>query len=243
MPPRRCRAEHRDVGLSLGVELTIFMDGLVPGRDWAERGEALGRLHPDEYNGKLNEYLAGALATVRPRFGGQITYSSGVWEQVTWDDFDVLGIDLYRDVDNAATFVEQVRALRQHGKPVVITEFGCCAFTGADDLGGMGFSVVDYEAYPPVIPAQYTRDEAVQARYIEELLDIFEAEGVHGAFVYDFIQPDSPHVPEFAPFDYDKASFAVVTCYHSAHELAYATTGHFEPKLAFDVIARRFGDP
>ena len=152
---------------------------------------------------------------IRPIFGGQLTYSSGPWEEVDWRPFDVVGIDLYRDTENAATFVDDVRALHRHGKPVVITEFGCCAFRGAEDLGGGGFLVVDWTAAPPIVEPGLVRDEQVQARYIDELLDVFTAERVHGAFVYDFIEPGNPYSPD-PRFDLDMAGFGVVKCYPSA---------------------------
>ena len=209
------RTEHPDVGLSLGVELTIFMAGLLPGADWQERAAALGR--PDEdYNGRLNAFLGDAVTTIRPIFGGQLTYSSGPWEEVDWRPLDVVGIDLYRDTENAATFVDDVRALHRHGKPVVITEFGCCAFRGAEDLGGGGFLVVDWTAAPPMVEAGLVRDEQVQARYIDELLDVFTAERVHGAFVYDFIEPGNPYSPD-PRFDLDMAGFGVVKCSSDRH--------------------------
>jgi hypothetical protein len=235
------RAEHPDVGLSLGVELTLFMAGLVPGDDMWERAAALETADPAVYNAQLNDFLADAAAAVRPIFGGQLTYSSGTWEGVRWDDLDldVVGIDLYRDADNEATFVDDVRALHQFGKPVVITEFGCCSFRGAEDLGGNGFSVVDWAADPPVIADDLVRDEQVQADYVDELLDVFEAQRVHGAFVYNFVEPDNPHLPD-PHADLDMAGYGIVKCYPSGTDQAYDRTGHFEPKAAFATIAERF---
>ena len=135
--------------MSLGVELTIFMAGLVPGDSWDARGTALETVDYGEVMGRLNGFLAKALGRVRPLFGGQITYSSGPWEDVDWTGFDVVGVDMYRDATNATTFADDVRALHSHGKPVVITEFGCCTFRGAEDLGGTGFLVVDWSVSPP----------------------------------------------------------------------------------------------
>jgi hypothetical protein len=233
------RSEHPDVGLSSGVELTIFLDGILPGNDWLERGEALAVAQPAEYNAALNQFLGEALVAIRPLFGGQLTYSSGEWEEVDWSGFDVVGIDLYRDANNAATYVDHVRSLHRHGKPVVITEFGCCTVRGAEDLGGSGFMAVDWFTEPVVIPDDLVRDEQVQARYIDELLDIFQAENLYGAFIYDFIEPGNPYSPDPAQ-DFDMVGFAVVKCYPSGHELAYDRTGHFKPKAAFHTIARRF---
>jgi hypothetical protein len=233
------RADHPDVGLSVGVELTIFMAGLVPGSDWSERGAALGTPAAAGYDARLNGFLSDALAAVRPIFAGQVTYSSGTWEEVDWRDFDLVGVDLYRDAENEATFEQDVRNLQRHGKPVVITEFGCCTFQGAEDLGGSGFTVVDYSTGVPVIPPDLVRDEQVQADYIDQLLDVFEAERVHGAFVYDFIEPGNPYSPD-PRHDLDMVGFGVVKCHPSGSPRAYDQTGHFEPKAAFDTIAARF---
>ena len=180
------------------------------------------------------------LRRVRRVFGGQITYSSGPWESVDWADFDVVGVDMYRDASNHATFVDDVRSLHRHGKPVMITEFGCGCFNGADELGGMGFTMIDYSQDPPVLADGVVRNEQVQADYIDELLTIFEREGMHGAFVYDFIEPGSPHIPDAPQYDYDTIGFSVVKCYADGHDKEYRTTGIFEPKKAFHTIARRF---
>lgn len=233
------RRTHPGVGISVGCELTIFMDGLVPGGDWRERAGNLGTPAGEGYNERLNAFLARALRTVRPLFGGRLTYTSGVWEEVAWRGFDVVGVDLYRDETNEATYVQDVRALHRFGKPVVITEFGCCTYRGADRRGGDGFDIVDWSQDPPVIPPGYVRDEGAQARYISELLDVYEAEGVYGAFVYDFIEPDGPYSPDPAR-DLDMAGFSLVKVLPPETGLGYERTGHFEPKLAFHTLARRY---
>ena len=75
---------------------------------------------------------------VRSRFGGPITYASGMWEPVDWSAFDIVSCDACRDEHNVATFHAELRKLGIHGKPVAITEFGCCAYAGAAAKGGMG---------------------------------------------------------------------------------------------------------
>lgn len=235
----RLRRAHPGVGISLGCELTIFMSGLVPGEDWTERGANLGTPAGAGYNERLNAFLRRALAAVRPLFGGRLTYTSGVWEDVDWRGFDVVGVDLYRDESNEATYVRDVRALHRFGKPVVITEFGCCTYRGADRRGGMGFDVIDWSQDPPVVPPGYVRDERTQARYISELLDVYEAEGVHGAFVYNFIDPGSPYSPDPRD-DLDMAGFSLVKVLPPDSRHGYEKTGHFAPKLAFHTLARRY---
>ncbi|MFC6878841.1 MULTISPECIES: abortive infection protein [Actinomadura] len=235
----RLRRRGHGVGLSLGCELTIFMDGLVPGRNWEERGAALGTPEAAGYNERLNAFLAGALKAVRPVFGGRVTYSSGVWEEVRWRGFDAVGVDLYRDASNEASYERDVRALHRFGKPVVITEFGCCTYRGADERGGDGFQIIDWAKEPPVVRPGYVRDERTQSAYISELLDVYEAQGVYGAFVYNFIESDSPHNGKRL-YDYDMAGFSLVKVLPPESGKGYAATGHFEPKQSFHTVARRF---
>ncbi|MBM7171453.1 abortive infection protein [Streptomyces sp. G44] len=235
----RLRARHPGVGVALGTELTIFMSGLVPGKDYIERGQALARPESAGFQERLNAFLDRALQTVRPLFHGRVTYSSGEWEEVDWRAFDVLGVNLYRNAENRATYTRQLRALHRHGKPVVITEFGCCTFTGAGDQGGMGFNAVDWEREPPVVKDGYVRDEREQADEIGELLDLYAAERVHGAFVYNFIAPDSPHSPR-RRHDLDIASFALAKTFPTGNRRGYAETGQWEPKRSFAAVARRF---
>ncbi|MFF3691305.1 hypothetical protein [Streptomyces sp. NPDC002187] len=92
-----------------------------------------------------------------------------------------MGANLYRNAENKATCTEKLRALHRHGKPVVITEFGCCTFTGAKEQGGMGFTAVDWEREPAVVKEGFVRCEREQADEIGALLDLYAAERVHGA--------------------------------------------------------------
>ncbi|MEU4730447.1 abortive infection protein [Streptomyces sp. NPDC023588] len=233
------RTRHRGVGIAVGTELSIFMSGLVPGKDYNERGQALGHPESAGYQERLNTFLDRALKTVRPLFKGRVTYSSGEWEEVNWRGFDVVGVNLYRNADNKAIYTEGLRALQRHGKPVVITEFGCCTFTGAKEQGGSGFNVVDWQREPPVVKDGYVRNEREQASEIGELLALYTAERVEGAFVYNFIAPDSPHSPQ-RRHDLDIASFALVKTFPTGTRRGYAQTGQWEPKHAFHTVAGRF---
>ncbi|MFB6576006.1 abortive infection protein [Streptomyces sp. NPDC056402] len=233
------RTRYPCVGLSVGTELTIFMSGLVPGKDYAERGQALGRPESAGYQERLHAFLGRAVGTVRPLFHGPVTYSSGDWEQVDWHGFDVVGANLYRNGDNTTSYTRALRDLQRHGKPVVITEFGCCTFTGAGERGGSGFTAVDWEREPPLVKDGYVRDEREQAAEVGALLDLYAAERVDGAFVYNFIAPDSPYSPQRC-HDLDIASFALVRTYPTGTRRGYAETGQWTPKQSFRAVADRF---
>ncbi|MEV3921958.1 hypothetical protein [Actinomadura coerulea] len=166
---------------------------------------------------RLNAFLARAATTARAHFGGRITYASGPWEPVDWDPFDLVGIDAYRTAQNAGTFRAHLREVVSRGKPVAITEYGTCAYRGAGDLGGMAWR-------PPrgAIP-----DEDEQVRYLDELLDIFEDEGVDTALWFSFANYDKPR-------DRDIASYGVVRMLDETR---------WEPKKVFHAMSARHGRP
>ena len=46
-----------------------------------------------------------------------------------------------------------VKGYLRHKKPLVIGEFGCCTYQGAEDRGEMGWDIVDWNAKPPRLKA------------------------------------------------------------------------------------------
>lgn len=233
------RAEHPDaeIGISVGCELSLFMAGIVPGADFLERGQEFTTGAPadiERYNQQINEWLGRAVSTLREFFGGRLTYTSEQSEQIDWTPFDVVGVDLFRDSYNAANYSDLVRGFASRGKPLMITEFGCCTYVGADELGGMGFMVQDLET-GEITPGT-VRDEQVQADYLAELLDVYETEGVQGAFVWTFIEPPEPGQTEAG----EDLGFSVVRTWGLDADRPYETTGHFEPKASFRLLAERF---
>jgi hypothetical protein len=203
------------VYLSVGAELTLFMRGIVPGAALADRLS-----HPDLFAAitsepgtvLLGDYLRRAASAVRQVFGGPITYAALPHERVDWQLFDFTCVDLYRDETNKTKYARAVEVLGSRGRPLIIGEFGCCTYTGADRLGGSGYDIIDHAVSPPRVLARYTRDEELQAREIAECLVIFDAGGVEGAFVQTFVQPLS--VCNADPrFDFDMASYSLVKSY------------------------------
>jgi hypothetical protein len=230
----RLRQRYGRVDLVLGCELTVFGTGIIPGDTNAERAAKL--LAPEwwprfpEFSEELNGLLGRARTVARSRFGGRLTYGAGLWEDVDWGGFDVVGLNYYRTAYNDADYAANLRRFHRHGKPIVVLEFGCCAFEGAAEMGPAGGGIVDWSADPPRLAGPYRRDERVQADYLSQQLDVFEAEGVHGAYVFEFIEPARPWSPD-PRHDLDLSSFGVVK----------AVAGGWEPKAAFHELSRRYG--
>lgn len=233
------RARAPGVVLNVGCELTIFAAGIVPGTSHLERAARLAspKYWPivPHYNRRLNAFLSEAAEAARSRFGGQITYSAGLWERVNWERFDLIGLDYYRLRHNHRRYAWNLRRFHRHGKPIAITEFGSGSYHGAAQKGPTSHDIIDNSGPTPRINGSYVRDETVQVSQLSELLDVYEAEGVYGAFVFEFIETYNPHSPD-ARHDADMAGYGIVKVLPGDDEQPY----RWAPKAAFHAIAARY---
>ncbi|MCL7381753.1 hypothetical protein [Streptomyces sp. 35G-GA-8] len=240
----RLRRRGCEVVFVTGAEMSLMNKGFLPGDSLDER---VGQLTvPDrireligEVGTRVNDFLGKAAALVRERFGGRITYASVPLERVDWTLFDIVSLDLYRTVEMADRFAEGVRDLVGQGKPVAITEFGASCFRGAGDMGARGLEIVEYDKKtgPVRLKGEYERDEAGQAAYLRELLEVFEAEGVDSAFVFIFALYDHVHRPDGDPRDdLDLASYGIVKVLENRCGDTYPDMP-WEPKAAFHALA------
>jgi hypothetical protein len=230
--------QRGDVVFVVGVEATLFQRGFLRGdtpfarigtlmRPWSLAWSTvrLGSMHK-----LLNAYLREAVATVRKHFGGPVTYAAGPWEEVDWAPFDIVGIDFYRDARSRPKYRQRLRGYASHGKPVVVTEFGCCTYTGAADKGGYGWAIVDFTAKPPRLTRAVTRDEQAQADELTDLLRVYDEAAVDGAFVFTWAMYTYPWGSD-PEHDLDVASYGVV---------AVQPDGGWRRKAAFDAVAAAY---
>jgi hypothetical protein len=127
-------------------EPTIFMQDIVPGKDFAApTREAFTRVKAGDHSAsdRLNDILDRASTAVRDVYHGLLTYASLVWEDVNWDRFDLVGVDHYRDARIKDRYAEMLQPLLALGKPVINTEFGMRTYRGAESDGTLGFGVGD----------------------------------------------------------------------------------------------------
>jgi hypothetical protein len=220
--------------LSVGSELTLFSQGIVEGEsvfDRMSRPSFWQDVMAGKHNGPLNSYLSDLNKASRSVFHGPLTYFSVPLETVDWKPFDFVGVDHYRDARIKDAYGQMVGKYNSYGKPVVIGEFGCCAFRGADLLGGSGFTIafgmmegllgpdhkipkmfMDMARIPPKADGHYIRDEGLQARELADQLGVLDKAGVEGAFVFTFVSPNSPYRAD-PMYDSDMASFSLVKSY------------------------------
>jgi hypothetical protein len=150
----------------------------------------------------------------------------------------IVGVDLYRDAGNWDSYREQLRAYAMHERPVVVTEFGCCAYRGAPDRGAMGWAIVDRTVRPPRLTEEVVRDEQVQATYLTDVLDILAEEGVDGGFWFTFAGYENPYHAN-PRHDLDCASFGVVKSLKDATGETYPGLP-WEPKRSFYALAEYY---
>ena len=224
------------ITLLVGSEFSLTSPGMLPGPRVFIRVQVLvrwRRFFDRRITRKLNVLLNTALLTARRSFQGPITYAAGYWEQVDWSGFDLVGVNLYRFGNDPAGYEERLSKLvRESAKPVVITEFGCGAFIGADQRGPGSFLIVNWFATPPRVKEGYVRDESTQAAYLAELIKLYSDHDVHGCFVYTFSMPEFPHGTD-PRLDLDMAGFGLV-------RISADDPSQWEPKKAFGEVAGRY---
>ncbi|HEY7055337.1 MAG TPA: hypothetical protein VH458_02370 [Vicinamibacterales bacterium] len=253
----RVRQRGARVVMLTGSELSLFTSGFLPGETLAERVALVSdpfRVRPmiGEARARINDFLGRAVEVVRARFNGPVSYASILpLEGVDWAPFDVIATDAaYRTSATAARYRENIRAFveqgRAVGKPVAVTEFGCGAHRGAADLAGRdGSNIVWGDDGRAVRPnGDFVRDEAEQATYLRESLDVFAAEGVDAAFVYTFARYDLPHRDD-PRVDLDMTSAGVVKVLDGQRGANDSCARRYpdmpwEPKAAFDALAEWF---
>ena len=237
-PLRRAGGRIR---LNVGCELSVFMRGLLPGATFQTRARRLTWLWPalPVVHARLNRFLTRATDTARREFAGELTYGAGSWERVSWSRFDMIGLNHYLDRSTASTYTETVRRLRAaYDLPVLVTEFGCCAYVGADELGAEGDAAVDWH-HPggAVVREGHVRDEETQARYVRQVHDLLVEAAVDGMFAFELTEPllerhDDPRR------DLDVASFGLVAVRRTG--TPDGPSYREEPKRAFHALGERY---
>ncbi|MFD5225887.1 hypothetical protein ACFWHT_09735 [Microbacterium sp. NPDC058342] len=240
----RIRLEGARIRFLTGSEISIMTTGLLPGESLTERAASLAdpatlRDLLPQVQQRTRALLARAAAEARERFGGLIGYASLPFESVDWTLFDFIATDGgYRDASNADALPATISALTSQGMPAAVTEFGCTTFTGAAERGSRG-GIIGYDeatARAVRLTESVERDEAEQAGYLRELLDLYDAGGVDSAFVYTFA---SRHLPasDDPEKDFDRGSFGIVKVLPDGRTGTAYPGMPWEPKEAFHTLA------
>ena len=237
------RKQYSKLIFILGCELTFFMKGILKGKNVFERlGNPISLLWRLKilglHNKPLNAFLIKVNNAVRQVFYGEVTYSSAPIEAVDWSLFDFVCLDYYREARNRSSYAERLKRHFSHDKQVIITEFGCCTYKGAEDKGARGWTITDQKKIPLQIHGNYVRDEQIQAQELSDLLYILDEAKVDGLFVFTFISPALTY-NEDKRFDLDMASYSLVKSYVDRYGDTYPDMT-WEPKESFRTVARYF---
>lgn len=238
------------VVLSVGSEVLLFSAGLIPGENVLERlanPKLRELILAPSTQASLGVFLARLAEVARHRFHGKLTYASVGMEKVDWSLFDYIGVDLYRGDPMFDRYPEVLRRYTSLGKPVVNTEFGCCTFRGAERMGGRGWQVVDWSKWPPRLTGEYAYDQTAQARELTELLRMNDEAGVHGTFVFTFVETGAglPSDRErgalrLVDFDPDLPRYSLVKNVAERTTRAPYPDLPWEPKESFHAVAEYY---
>ncbi|MDX6282348.1 MAG: hypothetical protein QOH03_3419 [Kribbellaceae bacterium] len=224
--------------LVIGCEFMLFTPGIVPGANFYERVDYLtkGEFDMAELQRKLSVYVTKAVKVARSNFKGRITYGAASdLEEIDWSLFDIVGLDYYSYHADRADHTKELAPFKRWKKPIMILEFGCCTFTGAPEVGGMGWDIVDFTVDPVQIKPGYYRDEQEQAGHLRHMLEVFTEEGFLGASPYTFISPDAPHRKE-RKYDEDIAAFSLCKVIRQDSSDP-ASKYRWEPKKSFHAVS------
>jgi hypothetical protein len=244
------------VVFSVGSEFTLFMQGIVPGKTFMHRlqtafSDEYQKL-PDKRNKPLNDFLAQVSKAVRAVFDGPIMYRSLVWEEVDWTNFDFIGVDHYWAEKIKDKYIDMVKPLFTHDKPVINTGFGFSTTTApangvASTLGNVTIIRLALHQQPgigrfirPKLKVIDERSEALQAQRLIDNLKLVDKAGFEGAFIDMFIYPVRPY-SDTPKYDLDRESSSVVKYFEGErHGTTYPDMA-WEPKEAFTAVARYYG--
>jgi len=250
----KLRKKGVDLIFVAGCEYTIFSQGAFPGETFNERvmfmvtnGGAPGHGQEktpamDEANKKLNEILAKICEGVRANFKGKITYSSGTWEEVNWNLFDIVGMDYYRRGEPEQEYIAKLEKYKSD-KPLLVMEVGSCAYEGAGALGDGGF--IAFQGVNPDGTVIYkdnvtpVRSEKEQADYVETQVNLLSKSSADGVFIYVFAFPIMPFSEEIGK-DMDMTSYALVKTYPK-HDPRFQKIPNWEYKEAFHRLSKVYG--
>ncbi|MET9757868.1 abortive phage infection protein [Streptomyces sp. NPDC006372] len=238
----RLRRQGASVDLSVGCEFWLFVPGILPGETVLDRIRHLqnGTVDWPRTQRRLAEFTTKAAKVGRSVFRGNLSYAAAQSiDDPDWNLFDIVGIDYYSYFTQRSEYVRELKQYLRHGKPLAITEFGTCAYVGAPETAGMGWDIVDHDKEPPEIKGNPVRSERVQADYVGELLDVFEAMGLYAAMTFEFVSPDAPHRPDDPRLDLDMAAYSLTKVIKDRPDDP-ASGWHWEPKEAFHAVARRY---
>jgi hypothetical protein len=239
------RNSGAEVVFITGSEISLFNNGIFNEVTLSNRFDLIKnptkfREQLPQVQLKMKRFLADTVKSVREKFKGKISYASLPFEGVDWSLFDFISTDGgHRSADIAPYFQRGIRALVNQGKPVAITEFGCCTYRGAADKGARADLIIEWvDGRADHLNGIYVRDENEQAAYIKELLEIFETEKVDAVFVNTFARYDLPH-RENLSYDLDLASGGIVKVYENMQGKIYPDMS-WEPKAAFYTLAKYY---
>lgn len=251
----KLRKEGIDLIFVAGCEYTIFSKGAFPGETFNERvgfmiehvfGPDGKEKNSPEMAGaskRLNEILATIVSGVRIHFKGPVTYSSGTWEEVDWDLFDIVGIDYYRRGESAEDYLDKLKTFKTD-KPLIVMEVGSCAYEGAAAKGDGGFAI--FQGVNPdgtiiyqdnIIPV---RSEKEQADYVETQATLLADSDADGVFIYVFAFPIFPHSEEIGK-DMDMTSYALVKSFPK-NDPRSENIPNWEPKEAYHRLSKVYGE-
>jgi len=182
------REASQVIHFMVGHEFSLETSGIVPGDNWFERVDYCVK-NPDWADrvwATFPRMFKDIIAACKENYGYKISYAAISYAEidaVPWSDplFESVGIDVGLVPAVGATeevFFKQLSELKTRlGKPVIVPDFACLTYTGAEQWGGA------------VLPNAWENgpyDEEAQAKYIKSYCDVLSRARIEGCFYWQY---------------------------------------------------------
>jgi len=185
---RALREASEVIHFMVGHELSLEISGIVPGDNWFERLDYCIK-NPD-WMDRVRATFPGMfkdiIAACEGKYGYKISYAAIMYAEidaVPWSDpvFESVGIDAdimpALGVTDERIFSQLSELKRKFGKPVIVPDFACMTYTGADQYDG-AVLWKSWESGP--------YDEDAQAKFIKSSCDVYNRAKIEGCFYYQY---------------------------------------------------------
>lgn len=186
---RNLRESSEAIHFMVGHEFSLETSGIIPGDLWNDRVEYQTK-HPDWQDrvwATFPRMFKDIIAVCKENYGYKISYAAiagtAETDAVPWNDplFESVGIDgglvpVFGATDEV--LFRQLSELKaKFRKPVIIPDFSCMTYTGADQWDGC------------VLPNAWENgpyDEDAQANYIKSYCDVLNSARIEGCFYWQY---------------------------------------------------------
>lgn len=165
--------------ISLGNELSLDTKIAIRKEKYIDRVSILWKSDRKKLVSKIIQKGIKELLKFFKNKNIRLTYCSGPWEKINWNDLDYVGINRYVTPLNQSMAKKNIDEAKKFGKPIIVTEMGCSAYDGANYYGSSAYMCYHKD---------FRRNDVIQAKAVIEQLEFMKKESISRAIVFSLYE-------------------------------------------------------